>query len=125
MNNMTPLHRQMTGVYHAVIHRIGCNGYKFCSGFRPSVYHAVIHRPTDTKPGAHSGKAAALCLMDKQALRIDMLDKLTLAHMPTLRRSLAHSGEPYGPDALRLPCAWRRFSKLSRQKARKATMSNC
>ena len=36
-----------------------------------------------------------------------------LTHMPTLRRQVAHSGTPYGPDALRLPCAWRRSFEIS------------
>jgi hypothetical protein len=45
------------------------------------------------------------CLMDKKALRLDMMDKLRLPTWPRLRRFLAHRGPPSGPDALRLPGA--------------------
>lgn len=51
----------------------------------------------------------AHCLMDKTALRMDMpaspWTTLRVAHMPTLRRGLDHRGPPFGPVALRLPCA--------------------
>ena len=43
------------------------------------------------------------CLMDKMTPTRGHVDKLTLAHMPTLRRSLDHRSPPFGPDALRLP----------------------
>ena len=50
----------------------------------------------------HHG-CAGICLLDKLALRMDIWTTLHVAHMPTLRRHLAHRGPPFGPDALRLP----------------------
>lgn len=39
---------------------------------------------------------AGICLLDKLALRMDIWTTLHVAHMPTLRRHLAHRGGAYG-----------------------------
>ena len=44
--------------------------------------------------------------MDNLALHGHIWTSLQLDHMHPLRRTVDHRGQPYGPDALRLPCAF-------------------
>ena len=81
---------------------------------RPLGWLEMSHGAFFPSPGpppqySHNPPPWWFCLMDSLPFVMGIWTTLRVDHMPTLRRSAAHRGPPFGPDALRLPCAFGAF----------------